>query len=281
MLSSKKFRKLKTARRICAPLCSCIFTLAFLHVLQSSLSVRRWEQFLPQNNSEPDFCTSGDRTSLNWLRSVYSERFREAHVGCSSLLRVGPRGDGGKMVCLDRLPKHSCVTYSLGSRLDFSFELAVRELLGCEIYTFDCTVGNFSASDIPLGVSFYPWCVGGKEEKKIISSDFGRTGEYGQYYPLDTIMTKLKHKKVDLLKMDIERHEVAVISGLNPDYAPNQVVFETHLHNAYGIWNRPVRHDEWFDMWEKLRVLGYRIFSYEPNPQCPCCCEWSIGRTSS
>ena len=246
----------------------------------SPRSASRWERFLPSNNNSPDYCTERDDASSEWLRSLYSTRFQQSKLKCRSLVRVGPEGDGGKMVCLDTLPRKSCITYSLGSRLDFSFELAIKNELGCEIFTFDCTVGNVSSADIPEGVKFYPWCVGGKEEKRAISSDFGYTGQLGQYYPLQTIMRKLEHTRIDLLKMDIERHEVAVISSLQSQFAPLQIVFETHLHNAYGIWNRPMNHDEWFSMWKSLDNLGYRIFSYEPNPLCPCCCEWSILKSS-
>ena len=80
--------------------------------------------------------------------------------------------------------------------------------------------------------------MGGKDEKKTISSNFGHTGEIGQYYPLEHIMKMLGHTSVDLLKMDIERHEFAVVDSLVAKFAPRQIVFETHLHNAYGIWGR-------------------------------------------
>ena len=268
---------------ICAAFVLCMFTIKHREreLGFSKLTVGRslWDAYLPATNTDADYCTERDAASLKWLRGIYSSQFARSRTTCDSLVRIGPKGDGGKMVCLDRIQKYSCVAYSLGSRLDFSFEVAVREYLGCEVYTFDCTVGNVSSTIVPTGVSFYPWCIGGREEKKIISSDFGHTGDFGQYYPLDTIMQKLKHNKVHLLKMDIERHEVAVIDSLKVDYAPDQLVFETHLHNAYGIWNRPLQHHEWLGMWTKLNTLGYRLFAYEPNPLCPCCCEWSAQRT--
>ena len=74
--------------------------------------------------------------------------------------------------------------------------------MDCTVYTFDCTVGEVKESDIPDGVHFHPWCVGGKSERKIIQSDFGHTGEIGQYYSIQDIMTKLGHTRIDLLKMD-------------------------------------------------------------------------------
>ena len=85
-------------------------------------------------------------------------------------------------------------------------------------------------------------------------------------------MSMLHHDKINLLKMDIERHEFDVFKTLQT--FPDQIVFETHLHNAYGMFGRPVSEQEWSAMWKKLEK--YNVFSYEPNPFCLCCCEWSI-----
>ena len=233
---------------------------------------------LPASNTEADYCTQRDEASFRWLSDVYKTQFLELQGDCLLPSRIGPDGDGGKIVCAQELRHDLCVIYSLGSRLDFSFEIAAYNQTGCSIFTFDCTVGDVEHTTVPDGVAFFPWCVGGKEEKKVISSDLGHTGELGQYYPLKTIMLKLGHKKVDLLKMDIERHEISVINSLDPLYAPDQIVFETHLHNAYGIWNRPMLYSEWRIMWNNLKQLGYTIFSYEPNTMCPCCCEWSVHK---
>ena len=62
---------------------------------------------------------------------------------------------------------------------------------------------------------------------------------------LETIMSKLKHGVVDLLKMDVERHEYDVVQHLM--VFPSQIVFETHLHNAYGMFGRPVSHNSRMD----------------------------------
>ena len=172
-----------------------------------------------------------------------------------------------------------CIVYSLGSRLDFSFEIdVVKRFVGCQVHTFDCTVGTPPASEIPAFVSFHPWCVGGKDEVKNISSDLGHQGELGQYYTLTTIREKLGHASINLLKMDIERHEFAIVATLNDDNAPRQIAFETHLHNAYGMWGRPVSENEWATTWETLIGLGYGVFAHEPNPFCLCCCEFSVLR---
>lgn len=178
------------------------------------------------------------------------------------------------MICTDDIPQNECVVYSLGSRNDFSFDKAVVERFGCQVHTFDCTVKPLPEKRIPQGVSFYPWCVGDKDEMKVIDTD----GKLGQYYTLSTIQRKLQHQTVDLLKMDIERHEFAVIQTLNAGNSPRQISFEVHLNNAHKMWGGPVSEVEWTSMWATLDGLGYGVFDHEPNPRCKCCCELSIKR---
>ena len=240
-----------------------------------SRSSSKWEIYLPSTKTQQGYCPTKGSVGDNWIRTVYSDVPKDSK--CSTRVeRIGNTGDGGKLVCLDDIIPNACIVYSLGSRLDFSFEIDVVKRLGCVVHTFDCTVGN--PKGVPFGVSFHPWCVGGQDEQKIVSSDLGHQGETGQYYTLATIMSKLNHRNVDLLKMDIERYEFAVVDSLQNGYIPWQIVFETHLQNAYGMWGRPVTEKEWNILWAKLRSLGYGVFSNEPNPLCRCCCEWSLLR---
>ena len=243
------------------------------------LSARlEWERHLPSTQVKNDWCPSKGSDGAVFVQSLYTDKASEHATTCTQIQRVGGSGDGGKLICADDVRPNDCVVYSLGSRLDFSFEIDVIKRFGCQVHTFDCTVGTPPASKIPAGVSFHPWCVGGKDEAKSISSDLGHQGELGQYYTLTTIREKLGHTSIDLLKMDIERHEFAVVATLKDDNAPHQIAFETHLHNAYGMWGRPVSEDEWATMWATLGGLGYRVFAHESNPFCVCCCEFSLVR---
>ena len=240
--------------------------------LESKMS-SKWETYLPSTNSQHDYCpmkegSVGDK----WIQTVYSNVPKDTK--CTRVERIGNTGDGGKLVCVDHIIQNACIVYSLGSRLDFSFEIDVVKRLGCVVHTFDCTVGN--PESVPYNVTFHPWCVGGQDEQRIVSSDLGHQGETGQYYTLSTIMSKLNHLNVDLLKMDIERYEFDVVDSLQNGNVPWQIVFETHLHNAYGMWGRPVTETEWNVLWATIRILGYGVFSNEPNPLCRCCCEWSL-----
>lgn len=236
---------------------------------------------LDGDNSEPDYCTSKRPEAVTWVQKLYDDVHRKMDMKCTNIIRVGGSGDGGKFMCLDGTKTKDCIVYSLGSRLDFSFEESLLEVFDCEVFTFDCTVGNPDDLNVNHKIKFFPWCVGGKSGLKPISSDLGHGGEIHQYYTLDDIMQMLGHARVDLLKMDIERHEIDVFSSLSMKNAPRQLLFETHLHNAYGMWGRPMLPAEWESMWNNLERLGYKIFSHEANPMCLCCSEWSASKTGS
>ena len=240
-------------------------------------------------NTNKDWCPKKNSNGGRFIIDMYKKAAMKHQITCNNTQRIGHVGDGGKIICVDNLEKSNCIVYSLGSRLDFTFENDIFKQFECEIHTFDCTVGNTKNIKFPKHIVFHPWCIGGKDEKNKISSDFGHTGDIGQYYTLATIMKRLNHKFIDILKMDIERHEFAVIHSLQQNFAPRQIAFETHIHNAYGIWHKSVTEAEWISMWNYVYGLNYGVYSYELNPLCLCCCEFSmmhgiktkIGRTSN
>jgi len=238
---------------------------------------------LPTSRRKKDWCPS---RALPFLYKIYEDNTLPQY-DCKEKARVGRRGDGGKFTCLDRIVDGDCVVYSLGSRLDFSFELSMWKKKKCTIHTFDCTVGTLavdgtlSGKKVPKNIHFHPWCLGSENTVKPFSSDV--TGENvgfagnGTYFTLATVMKKLGHTQIDVLKMDIERHEFDVVKGMTANAGTiDQILFETHLHNAYGMWDRPVSEREWSDLWGKLARMGYAKFSVEPNKSCRCCCEFSI-----
>jgi len=236
-----------------------------------------WGKYLPSAMSKNDWCPSAGSAGQAFVQSMFSKAMSDRDSACVSIDRVGDAGDGGKILCTEDIKKNDCVVFSLGSRLDFSFEVDMVRRFGCIVHTFDCTVGTPSATKVPKGVFFHPWCIGGKDEVKMISSDLGHSKELGQYYTLSTIREKLEVSSIDLLKMDIERHEFSAISSMiNAADAPKQISFEAHLHKAYGMWGRPVSYQEWKSMWSSLDMLGYSVFSYEPNPIALCCCEFTL-----
>lgn len=247
-----------------------------LTVVRTSPAGQEWEKFLPSGEKSADWCPKRGTRAGDFVEGIYRSTALARTGVCQKMVRIGADGDGGKNICLDGIDKDSCVVYSLGSRLDFTFETEILRKLGCTVHSFDCTVGSPHARTIPVGVQFHPWCVGGKDEVNGISSDLGHAGEQRQYFTLSTIMATLNHTRVDLVKMDIERHEFAVIASLTEGFAPAQIAFETHLHNAYGMWGGPVLYKQWEGLWQKLDQLGLLVVAHEPNPLCLCCCEFTV-----
>ena len=99
-----------------------------------------WDDVLPSSNGGHDYCPPWGSAGAKWIGDLYAA---VPKVGtCKTHTRIGKAGDGGKNVCLDNIVAGSCVVYSLGSRLDFSFENDVVDKLNCEVHTFDCTVGS-------------------------------------------------------------------------------------------------------------------------------------------
>jgi hypothetical protein len=236
MMSSISKRRSKGIIGICY--CSVILYLVFVirtpdanHSTFAG-STALWKVHLDGNNSAPDYCTSKEPEAIKWVHKLYGEVRGKIGSKCTNVVRIGGSADGGKLMCLDGARTKNCVVYSLGSRLDFSFEESLLEVLDCEVFTFDCTVGNPDHLSVNQKIKFFPWCVGGESGMKPISSDLGHGGEIHQYYTIDDIMKMLGHSRVDLMKMDVERHEIDVFSSLSKQNAPRQILFETHLHNV-------------------------------------------------
>ena len=236
-----------------------------------------WDKVLPYADKTPDLCgkTSEDH---EWVQSMFRSKLLAHFEPCDSFIKVGgTKFDGSKFLCDQNINKGNCVVYSLGSRKDFSFEIDIVAALQCQVHTFDCTVGEVPDDDVPKGVIFHPWCIGGEDKLQPFSSDLlNSSGKLGQYYTMRTVMQKLQHTYVDILKMDIERHEFAVLRTLACRGCFGQAAIELHLHNAYGMFGQALSYAEWNAAWESLVCEnGLRPFSYD-SASCPCCVEYSF-----
>ena len=71
---------------------------------------------------------------------------------------------GGKLACPSLLAAPSCVVYSLGSHLDYSFEEDILRRTACHVVTFDCTVDG---SSIHSRHTFVKKCFGRQDSLKV------------------------------------------------------------------------------------------------------------------
>lgn len=212
---------------------------------------------------------------LNTIRRIKRRLKRiglHYHVSKRDNVRVIGSEYGGFAVCVDFINQDSIV-YSFGLGEDISFDLGMIENFGCCVKGFDPTPRsiewlnkqalppNFSYEAIGLADYDGDLTFAMPEEKSWISI----SSVLEQYENTDrivlpvnrlsTIMRNHKNDRIDVLKMDIEGTEYAVIDDfLSEHIYPPQIVLEFH-HLFKGVGyektNRAIR---------LLNEAGYELF---------------------
>lgn len=142
-----------------------------------------------------------------------------------------------------------CLVYSFGSNDEFSFEEAVHHFNPhCKIHTFDPVASR--PVNKPPYVHFYPWGLGVHDS----AAD--------SVFTLSSIMKKLGHTNVSVLKIDCEGCELdALDSHSFPSHsgAVQQILMEVHFNGKPELVHR---------LFNFLMGMGYAIVSKEANIQC-------------
>jgi hypothetical protein len=139
---------------------------------------------------------------------------------CPYLERIGELFDGGKWLCnIHRLKNtENCVVYSFGSNFKVQFETQLQLRTGCNIYTFDPTS---SYEKLPTNIHFYPWCIASTDgECKIGEKKYSS-------YSMPTIAKKLKHSRINLLKIDVDRYEWEIFDSLPSSFFHKLMKFQS------------------------------------------------------
>jgi FkbM family methyltransferase len=182
---------------------------------------------------------------------------------------------GGWTICTGVGLGSESVIYSVGVGEDISFDLSLIKALGCKIFAFDPTPRSIAwlrTQQLPKEFQFFPWGLGAIDGlvNFIAPEDMGHVSYSSaavrgdavqcEVYRLPTIMRKLGHAKIDLLKMDIEGSEYEVINDLlTHNLRPRQLLTEFH-HGSYGI-----KIHKTASALNRLKAIGYRIFSISPS----------------
>ncbi len=195
---------------------------------------------------------------------------------------------GGWTVCPQGLGPCS-VVYSFGVGQDVSFDLSLIARFGLTVHGFDPTPRSIAwvrAQALPERFRFHPY--GLADFDGLAHFDPPDHPAYVSYtlraipseaegavaapvYRLGTIARRLGHDRIDLLKMDIEGAEYAVIADLaEAGVRVHQLLVEFH-HRMQGIGVRRTR-----EALARLDGLGYRIFSVAPGGR-----EYSFLRTDA
>ncbi len=171
----------------------------------------------------------------------------------------------------------SSVVYSLGVGDNVEFDLDLIKRFGCTVFTFDPTPYAkewVAAQELPEGFVFKPWAASGSDgtlrlyrrvskrgkRAKVMWTAEAEAGDTSDFvdspaYTVQTIMEKLQHDRVDLLKMDVEGAEYDILEGLQQaQQLPLQLLVEFH-HRFPGIGKERTATSI-----RILRQLGYKIF---------------------
>jgi FkbM family methyltransferase len=166
------------------------------------------------------------------------------------------------------------IVYTVGIGEDISFDLAIAQTYGCNVFAFDPTpiaVEFMRKRDIPDGMTFVPIGLSSSDglerfftpqtpgfhsfSRTIDATQGDSTEVFCEVLTLKSMMKRLDHSHVDLVKMDIEGFEYEVIEEMTSSGTkPRCLLIEFH-HLAYGIAT-----ERTFRAVENLLAAGYRIF---------------------
>jgi FkbM family methyltransferase len=179
-------------------------------------------------------------------------------------------------ICPDHLSASS-VVYSFGVGKDISFDLALIARFGLPLHAFDPTpqsIDWLKSQDLPREFRFHPYGIAdfdgacaflppenpGHVSYSMVQRSSTRQAVQVPVQRLGTTMQMLGHERLDLLKMDIEGAEYAVLA----DMLANRIVVRQLLVEFHHRWphigieksKRAIR---------ALNAAGYRIFSVSPS----------------
>lgn len=191
-------------------------------------------------------------------------RCRTRHLGTSY---------GGRHVALEGITP-DWVVYSFGIGKDVSFDLALIGEFGVAVQAFDPTpesLGWIAQQALPEKLIVHPYGLAERDGSReffppknpqaVSHTVIERSSSRGPSITLpvkrlDSISAELGHSRIDLLKLDIEGAEYAVIAGLESlPLRPRQVLVEFH-HRFREVGLERTRQAV-----AGLRRMGYGLFS--------------------
>lgn len=182
---------------------------------------------------------------------------------------------GNYFIDISRIDKNHIV-YSCGVGKNISFDESLHKKIGCDINLFDPTpvaIDYMNQLEKQEHLKFHTWGVWiedkpmkfyfkreNKNEKHNLSvTNLLKTDRYVELecFTLETIMKKLSHQQIDILKMDIEGAAMEVLETIIPsDISPKQIIFELEKGRT-SLLNF---HSRMSSLLTKLRAKGYSLY---------------------
>jgi len=172
---------------------------------------------------------------------------------------------------LPELIKPDSVVYSVGIGEDVSFDLGLIERFGCTVHGFDPTPRSLSwvaSQNLPEQFVIHPYGLAefdgvarfAPPENPAYVSHSVLAAHPGERIELPvkrlgTVMRELRHDRLDVLKLDIEGAEYAVLDDLLAGgLLPRQLLVEFH-HGLGGVALSTTE-----AALDRLKAVGYRVF---------------------
>ena len=223
------------------------------------------------------------RQKLNSELPEKSSVFEDVEISypLSSLIIGNGNGENIKAIIRPDLSfpsQKKCVVYGMGIASDSTFESQMVPF--CEVHGFDCSVKPDAPSVASKKFIFHPLCIG---EKVKANTVYMKDHPGMKFSPLKDVMANLNHHAVDMLKMDIEGGEWAVLENdiLRDGMRPVHLLFELHSHCAKPKFV-PQELTRGRDkaavnrLFAALFDAGYRVVSKEVNRGDLCCAEFVL-----
>jgi FkbM family methyltransferase len=205
----------------------------------------------------------------------YREELAHVQTACERVFLGSPYG--GWTICPSKISPESIV-YSFGIGHDISFDLSLIERFGMRVHAFDPTPGSLQWLDsqtLPQELSIHDFGL----------ADFDGTARFSPpenpehishtildrpptaaksievtVLRLETIMNRLGHRKIDLLKMDIEGAEYGVLKDIiSSRLEIDQLLVEFH-HRFETLTD-----DHTVEAVALLNSAGFKIFNISAN----------------
>jgi FkbM family methyltransferase len=185
----------------------------------------------------------------------------------------------GNWVVLPELVLADSVIYSFGVGANVAWDVSMIERFGCLVHAFDPTPASrawVAEQALPSEFRFYPWGISSfngqlpffpprKAGGMHFSQDrlHGRANRppvLGDVFRLETIMRRLGHTRIDVLKLDVEGSEFDCLPDIMAADIPiEQLLVEIH----YQFRTRSFRSG--MDLIQRLKAWGLSCYWVSPR----------------
>ena len=171
------------------------------------------------------------------------------------------------------LLSQSSICYCVGVGEDISFDLALIDTFGCDVFAFDPTPRSIDyvtrVAPENANYHFYPWGIWNKNEiakfyaprdQRHVSHSLVNLQQTSEYFTatckrLSSLVDELGHREIDLLKLDIEGAEYDVLDTILED--------EVSVNTICVEFDQPTTNARIREMVRKLEISGYDMVNID------------------